>query len=576
MKQVDVLVLGSGAAGLSAAITAAECGLTAAVFERALVFGGTSAISGGALWIPMTRQAIAGGFPDSIDAARTYLQHVTGEAYRADIIDAFLVHGPEALAFLEQRTPIRYSVRTLSPDYHPDLPGATDRGRSLEVGEFDGRRLGPYFELLRSPPRGMMGMGGMMVNRPDIAHFLSMRRSLRSFLHISRLALRFWIDRLRHSRGTRLVIGNGMIAALLRAALDKGVELHRGVETEGFRTDPAGRVCGVVARLQTGEVVSLEARGGVVLATGGLSRRNGVLEDRPDTREDHVSMAAPLADGSMMARAVRDLGAGVGDRLRSNFYWAPMSIVERPDGTVETFPHIVTDRAKPGIIAITDRGVRFVNEAQSYHLFVEAMRAEQRAGATRFYLVADHRALRRYGLGLVRPSPGGYRRFVRNGYLVQAPTVAALAARLDVDPRMLEATIAEVNRDAAAGVDRRFQKGSNSYNRSMGDPAAAHPCVAPLETPPFYAVRIFTGDLGSAKGLVTDGNARVLRPDGSPIAGLYAVGTDMNSPVGGAYPGAGIVLGMGITFGYIAARSIAREIDALREACDSGQAPTRE
>jgi succinate dehydrogenase/fumarate reductase flavoprotein subunit len=554
--EADVIVLGSGGAALAAAVTAAVAGLKVIVLERDRRLGGTSAISGGALWIAVSRAAIAGGYQDSIENARTYLRHVIGEAYSPDIVETFLMRGAEALAFLEDHTELAYKVRPLSPDYYPNLPGATDAGRALEAGEFDGKRLGKYFELLRTPPKGMMGFGGMMVNRIDIYHFLHVRTSFKSLLHMARLTLRFCLDRLRYPRGTRLVIGNGMIAALLKAALDLGVQFHLGVETQSFLTAD-DNVVGVEAHTAEIGLVRIHARRGVILGTGGLSRRPDVLQYRPGTRDDHLTMAAPKADGSMISMAERQLGAQVGGQLRGNFYWAPMSEMRDRDGTREVFPHIVTDRAKPGIIAVTEKGQRFVNEAHSYHRFVEGMIAEQRNGVNRFYLIADQKALRAYGLGLVRPILGFHGRFLDSGYLIKAASIAALAARLDIDPAALQATIEEFNRDARAGVDTRFHKGGDSYNRHMGDAAAKNPCLAPLDTPPYYAVQIVTGDLGSAIGLMTDATARVLKPDGTVVPGLYAVGTDMNSVVGGTYPGAGIVLGTGLTFGYVAARAIA-------------------
>ncbi len=423
VTETDVVVLGSGAAALAVAVTAATAGLRVTVLERDTLLGGTSAISGGALWIPCTRQAVSGGFTDSRENARTYLQHVLGDSDRSDLIETFLDYGPQALAFLESHTNLKYTVRALSPDYYPELPGATDCGRALEVGEYDGRKLGRYFEMLRPPPRGMMGFGGMMVNRTDIYHFLNMRRSLTSFLHLAVLAMRYWKDRLRYSRGTRLVIGNAMVAALLEAALDRGVVFYPGAHTISFITDNDESVSGVVTDLPQGGTVRILARGGVVLGTGGLSRRRDAQLERPDTRADHLTMAAPTADGAMMSLAERTLGARIGGGLQSNFYWAPMSSMPQPGGGVEVFPHIVTDRAKPGIIAVTEKGVRFVNEANSYHRFVEAMRAEQRNGASRFWLIADHRAIAAYGLGLVRPRPGLHRRFIRSGYLIKASSI---------------------------------------------------------------------------------------------------------------------------------------------------------
>ena len=571
--QADVVVLGSGGAALAAAVTAAVAGLKVMVLERDQVLGGTSAISGGALWIAGSRQAVAGGYRDSVENARTYLQHVIGEAYRPEIVEAFLRRGSEALAFLEDHTDLHYKMRPLSPDYYPDLPGSTDAGRALEGGEFDGKRLGTYFSLLRTPPKGMMGFGGMMVNRIDIYHFLHVRTSVKSLLHMVRLTLRFCVDRLRYPRGTRLVIGNGMIAALLKASLDRGVQFHLGAETRSFITNREGAVVGVETQTRESGLVRIHARHGVILGTGGLSRNKEVLGYRPGTRDDHLTMAAPRSDGSMISLAERQLGAQIGGQLRGNFYWAPMSEMRERDGTREVFPHIVTDRAKPGIIAITEKGRRFVNEAHSYHRFVQAMIAEQTKGVTRFFLIADRRALRAYGLGLVRPLLGLHGKFLESGYLIKAPSIQSMAERLDIDSKALQETLDEFNRDARAGEDRQFHKGGDSYDLHMGDADAKNPCLAPLDTPPYYAVQIVTGDLGSAIGLMTDSSARVLKTDGTMIPGLYAVGTDMNSVVGGTYPGAGIVLGTGLTFGYIAAQAIA---DAAGKRNPDAQAATLE
>jgi len=572
LQPADVVVLGTGAAALASAITAAHAGLRVVMLERDDCVGGTSAVSGGALWIPMSRQAREAGVADSPDEVRRYLRQVLGEGYRAEIIDSFLRNGPEALAFLEQHGGLRYALRPLSPDYYSDFPGATDAGRVLEMGEFDGRLLGTWFEKLRPPLRGLMGFGGMMVNKADVAHFMRMRRSFGSMLHMARLTARFLRDRLRHSRGTRLVIGNAMVAALLKSALDLGVQIHLRHRTTRFVVDDDGAVTGVEATGPDGRPHRFIAHRGVVLGTGGLSRRPGVEADRPGSRADHRSLAAPLAGGSMIGLAQRQLGAALGDaHLRGNFYWAPMSVASA-GGRDEVFPHIMLDRARPGIIAVDDRGERFVNEANSYHRFVQAMLARQQQGAKHFHLIADARALAEHGLGLVRPRPGLRGRWLMDRYLVEAPSVVALARRLDIAPDALQKTVDDFNVGAALGVDPRFHRGESSYDRAMGDPSAPYPNLAPLLEAPFYAVRVVTGDLGSAKGLVTDGHARVLRPGGQVIGGLYAVGTDMNSAVSGTYPGPGIVLGTGVTFGYVAGRTIAAGITASEPAAPTSQA----
>jgi succinate dehydrogenase/fumarate reductase flavoprotein subunit len=543
---------------MTAAITAATLGLSILVLERDSQLGGTSAISGGALWIPGTRQAIEAGYADSADNVRTYIRALAGNLYNAEMVDAFIQEGPKALAYMEQHTALRYTPRALSPDYHNDLPGSTDAGRVLEMGAFEGRDLGPWFGLLRAPPPGMMLYGGLMLNRESIGHFLRLTKSFKSFVYCSKQVLRYFWDRLTYPRGTRLVIGNAMMAALIKAALDKGVHFEIDAETKSFLLDDAGNVCGVKVSIGGRQELSIEARRGVVLGTGGMSRHPKSAEDRPGTVPEHLSMVAPYADGTMTALAQR-LGAKMGGDLAGNFFWAPLSQVRHDDGQLETFPHIVTDRAKPGIIAVTDRGERFTNEADSYHRFVLGMIEAHRRGAERFYLLADSRALHDYGLGMARPAPGNNGALIRKGYLIEAPSLRGLAERIGIDPMTLETTVAQYNRDAAKGIDPKFHKGESSYNRAQGDMAAPYPCLAPLEKPPYYAVRIYTGDMGTTKGLATDIKARVLRENKTVIRGLFAVGNDMVSVMSGTYPGPGITLGPALTFGYVAGRTLAEK-----------------
>ncbi|VFS20855.1 3-oxosteroid 1-dehydrogenase [Serratia liquefaciens] len=240
MKSWDVIVIGSGAAGFAAAVTACCKGLSVLMLEKAGQFGGTSAISGGAVWLHDTDQARAEGKSGSAEAMKTYLRTIIGEGqYREDLAEAFVSAGREALAFLEREGAVKYSLRPLSPDYYPDEPGAVDVGRALEVVEYDGRELGDAFRDLRSPPPGMLLFGGMMVNRVDIQHFLDMRRSLRSLAHCTRLLLRYARDRVKYPRGTRLAMGNALIARMATTALRKGMNLRLNVnvltlcETQG-------------------------------------------------------------------------------------------------------------------------------------------------------------------------------------------------------------------------------------------------------------------------------------------------------------------------------------------------------
>lgn len=560
----DLIVLGSGAAGLSAAATAASRGLKVLVLEKDAHFGGASAISGGTIWVPGTAQASAARLDASLDTARIYLLNMLGEGADTALIDAFLARGAEALAFLEDKTELEFRVRPVSPDYHMEVDGASEGGRALEIVEYDGGRLGKRFAELRKPPEGMLLFGGMMVNRVDIQHFLNMRRSLTSLLHCVKLVAGFAKDRLSHARGTRLVVGNALVARLARSVLDLGVDLRTGLTARRLIIED-GAVCGIVVDTPKGER-DIRARAGVVLATGGFGAAQDSAKWRTATGADHRSMSPKgnVGDGLSLASGA---GAALGEGLISNFYWAPVSVMTKADGTEEKFPHLVTDRAKPGLIAVNRDGRRFVNEADSYHRVVQAMQAEPQVNAP-CHLICDATALTAYGMGLARPAPGSNAALVKNGYLIKAGSIEELADRIGVPRAALVETVTRYNAAAEKGLDPEFGKGSSSYNRSLGDPNhTPNGCLAPMVKAPFYAVKLITGDLGSARGVRTDARARAIDASGAPIPGLYAAGNDMNSVMNGTYPGPGITLGPALTFGYIAALdAVARLQEHAQEA----------
>jgi succinate dehydrogenase/fumarate reductase flavoprotein subunit len=301
-----------------------------------------------------------------------------------------------------------------------------------------------------------------------------------------------------------------------------------------------------------------------MLAAGGFPqdaiRRKELMPHSPSGHE-HVSPAPPgnTGDGLRLGEAV---GATVDTTLPNAAAWVPISRPRRSDGTLGTFPHFV-DRSKPGIIAVTRSGRRFVNEANSYHDFCQAMvkRCQEEGGPdaeNAAWFIADHRTFRKYGLGYAKPSPVPYKNLIRDGYLLRGETLADLARQFGADPAELERTVASFNEHARRGEDPEFGKGSTSYNRSLGDPEnKPNPCLAPIEKGPYYAVRLYVGDLGTFAGLRTNEYAQVLDEERRPIEGLYSAGNDAASIMGGNYPGGGITLGPAITFGYIAARHMA-------------------
>ena len=562
-EYVDVLVVGSGAGGLATAVAAAHRGLTVIVAEKEPVFGGTTARSGGWMWIPNNGPAVRAGIQDSVDKARTYLKHETGEHYDSARVEAFLEAGPRAVDFFEKHTALQFDLGPTFADYHPTAPGGMDAGRSIVARPFDGRELGPEIKRLRPPLREITVLGMMIGSGKELLHFFNVTRSLVSMVFVTGLVARFARDMLFHGRAMRLMNGNALVARLARSAFDKGVPIWTSSPVRSLLRDDRGAVTGAIVNRPDGPV-EIHTRKGVVLAAGGFPqdavRRKALMPHAPSGHE-HVSPAPPGNTGDGL-RLGESAGGVVDTSLPHSAAWVPISRPPNGDGTLGTFPHFV-DRSKPGVIAITRSGRRFVNEAQSYHDFCQAMvrRCQDEGGPNAenaAWFVADHRAFRRYGLGYAKPSPVPYKHLIRQGYLIRGRTPAELATRIGADPQEFERTIRRFNQDAARGEDPEFGKGSTAYNRSLGDPDhKPNPCVAPLDTGPYYAVRVHVGDLGTFAGLKTNEYAEVLDDSGKPVGGLYSAGNDAASIMGGNYPGGGITLGPALTFGYIAARRMA-------------------
>ena len=553
--ETDVLVVGSGAGGLSAAVTAAAAGLRVIVAEKESVFGGTTARSGGWLWIPCSPVAVRDGVVDSVAAAREYLQHEAGNHFDAARVDAFLAAGPEMVAFMERETQVRFVLGPAFADYHPSAAGGSDGGRSICAAPFDARALGVEKDRLRPPLKEITFLGMMIGTGKELVHFFNATKSVRSAAVVARLLARHGRDLALHGRAMRLTNGNALVARLARSAFDRGVPIWTDAPVIELLRDGAAVVGAVVRR--DGVETRVLARRGVVLAAGGfpqdVARRAAMFPHAP-TGAEHWSPAPPgnTGDGLRLGEAA---GAVVEDRYPNAAAWVPVSLVPRADGSVGPFPHFV-DRSKPGVIAVLRSGARFVNEANSYHDFIQAMLA---AGEREAWFVCDHRAQRRYGLGFAKPFPVPLRGVIESGYLRRGATIEALAIEAGIDPAGLARTVAEYNRPAARGEDPAFGRGSTSYNRSLGDATVRpNPCVAPIGAGPYYAVRVVPGDLGTFAGLRGDRQARVLDGAGLPIPGLYAAGNDLASIMGGNYPGGGITLGPAMTFGFIAARHMAQ------------------
>lgn len=566
----DVIVVGSGASGLAAAVTAAHHGLSVLVLEKHARFGGASAWSGGWLWVPRNLLAIEAGIVESRETIRRYLRAAIGNRYDAPRIEAFLTAAPEMVRFLRDDLGMVWLDGNAIPDMLGDLPGAGTGGRSVTAAPFDGRRLGRNLRLLRRPKRETSFLRMGIASGADLGHFMRASRSVRSFFHVARRVLRHIWDSAVHGRGCHLVSGNALVARLAEIAFAQGVEIRVSAPVTRL-LEQAGRIGGV----ETADGSVMAARRGVVLAAGGYpadpQRRRDSFPHAPTGRE-HWTAAPPesTGDGLRLAEAA---GGQVASDLAHPASWAPVSLVPHRDGSHGHFPHLI-ERAKPGIIGVTADGRRFANEADGYHQLVGRLLEVTPPGARPVcWLIAGHGFVRRYGLGHAKPALVPLGPALRSGYLRRNASLAGLASDCGIDPAGLEATVAEYDRDARNGRDPRFGRGATPYNRANGD--AAHqpnPCVAPIGPGPFYAVEILPGSLGTFAGLRVDARARVLDGADCPLAGLYAVGTDAASIMGGSYPAGGINLGPGMTFGFVAGRDLAG-LPKLLDDCEEKEIP---
>jgi hypothetical protein len=552
----DLVVIGAGGAGMAAALFAAIDGKKVLLVERTGFVGGTTAWSAGTTWVPGTHHAAQVNPGDTLADAARYLTNAIGERTPAELRQTFLDNGPEAIRHIETRSDVQFRPYPKHPDYISDLGGSTLSGRALEPLPFDGRLLGDLFKLVRPPIPEFTVLGGMMVDRTDINHLLALTTSFASFKHALRIIGRHASDRLSHPRGTRLVMGNALVARLLYS-LSKHTNVTLALNTS---VDQFGRGASGVESLelaQGSERRTVRVRGGVVLASGGFNRHPDLRQAMLPGADIGWCPAAPGHTGEAHALA-QGLGAVYGQGGLSNAFWAPVSLRKRADGSTAAFPHFVMDRAKPGMLTVNQAGERFVNESTSYHLFGMAMWSARSVPA---FLVCDTDALRRYGLGMVRPgaSAKDMAPFLADGYLTRGATLDELARKLGINAAGLQASVQKINSYAQTGVDPDFQRGVTAYQQNIGDATASgkNPNLGPLQTAPYYAVKLYPGDIGAATGFATDVHARVLDASGQPIPGLYAVGNDMHSIMGGVYTAPGITIGPGLVFARIATRHAA-------------------
>ena len=540
--EFDVVVVGSGAAGMTAALLAAHRGCRTVVIEKAEVFGGSTARSGGGLWLPGNAVLRRAGVRDTDEAARTYLAGVVGTAVPAARQRAFLEYGPQMLAFVQATTPLRFAWCRGYSDYYPEAPGGLAGGRTVEPVRLDGRRLGAELEQL-APPY-MKAPAGIAVTSADYKWLSLGAHHPRSFVTGARLAANGLLSRALGRRP--LAMGQALAAGLRIGLRDAGVPVRLGTPMVDLALS-GGQMIGVWTERRL-----LRARRGVVLAAGGFEW-NAAMRER--YQRAPVGTSWTLGARGNTGDAIQ-AGQRVGGALdlMDDAWWGPS--VPRPG-----VPYFcLAERTLPGSLLVNGSGRRFVNEAAPYVDAVHAMYDHHTAADPHIpaWLIADRTYRDRYlfaGRGPRQPLP---RSWYSSGAVHRAPTLAELAASIGVDPAGLTGTVARFNEFARTGRDEDFGRGDSAYDRYYGDPRQRpNPCLGALLKPPFYAFQIVPGDLGTKGGLRTDERARVLRDDGSPIPGLYAAGNTSAAVMGHSYAGAGATIGPAMTFGYIAALDLA-------------------
>ncbi|OEV04573.1 FAD-binding protein [Streptomyces oceani] len=541
--EFDFVVVGSGGGGMAAALTAADGGLSTVVLEKGGMFGGTTGISGGGIWIPNNPTLRARGHDDSPGSVRRYLDHLTEGRVPAARLDAYVEHGPETMRLLGRSRWMRFFWVKGYADYHPEYEGGRPLGRSVEALPFDTRKLGADEEFQR--PNSLKGPLGLWITAKDYRDLAMVKRTWRGRWASVVAAWRVSSNVVR--RRHMATGGRALVARLRMALKDADVPVWLRTPMTELVTAPDGTVTGLVARRADGTQVRIGARHGVLLATGGFDHNQ-------EMREEHLPVGSQADFSAGAQENVGDgivAGRGLGAALdfMDDAWWMPS--VRHPSGA--TIP-LVSERCIPPSVIVSADGRRFTNESAPYVNFVHDQLA---GGHVPAWFVMDAKARARYPFAQVLPGMPFPEEFYASGLAHRADTIAELADRVGLPPEQLTQTVERFNELARAGEDTDFGRGDSAYDRYYGDPTLPNPNLDEIVKPPFHAVRIEVGDLGTKGGLVCDEHSRVLREDGSLIPGLYATGNTSASVMGNEYAGPGATIGPSLVFGYVAARHAA-------------------
>ncbi|AIY17665.3 3-oxosteroid 1-dehydrogenase [Pimelobacter simplex] len=551
----DVVVVGAGGAGMSAALAASAQGLDTVLVEKSSYFGGSTARSGGGVWIPGNYALEAAGQVDPGDreAAKTYLDSIVGDVVPKVRRDTYLDRGPEVLGFLREKTPLRFTWVPEYADYLPEQPGGRPRGRSVEPVPLDARFLGDELERLHPPYT--KAPANLIVTQADFRKISLGLRTLRGPLTMVKVMLKRLLAIVTGKK--MFAMGNAIAIGLRKGLADAGVPVEYDTALLDLLVED-GRVVGVVVSTSSTdggtERREIRARRGVILGSGGFEHSQELREKfLPQPTAAEWSTGAPANTG---AGLLAGTAAGAATDLLDDAWWGPT--IPLPGRAW----FCLAERNLPGSIIVNSAGQRYMNEALPY---VEATHEIYKGQATGVdhvpsYMVFDQTYRNRYlfaGVAGRQPFPG---RWYKEGVVVRADTLAELAAKVGLPEGSLDATVDRFNGFARSGTDEDFHRGESAYDKYYSDPTVKPNCsLAPIEKGPFYAVKIVPGDLGTKGGLVTDERARVLREDGSVIPGLYAAGNVSAAVMGNTYPGPGGTIGPAIVFGYLAAEDLTKE-----------------
>jgi 3-oxosteroid 1-dehydrogenase len=560
---VDVLVMGSGGAGQTAALRACDLGLDVLIVEKGDTWGGSTAMSAGAVWLPNNRAMKAAGLEDSEDEGVKYMTHLTGGTIPEERIRTFIREGNRMVDYLAARSHLRFDSLETYPDYVPEDPGGALGGRSLDPVPFDGNELGEEFRSLHDPYPPAMIMGKFLLTVPQARTMLQpgLKPKLEVAKGMARYAARY-PRRKRYDRDPFLTMGQSLMGRLRLSLIERGVPLWLSSPVESF-VEEDGRVVGVRIT-RDGRPMAIEARRGVMVAAGGFER-NDEMRKRYQRAPIEASWTVGNYDNTGDGiRAGEAVGAQLDTELMREAWWMPATLAPG----VKYTNVLMIEKSLPHGMFVNRDAKRFLNEGENYNDLVIKMYEQDAKDHVSIpaWFVVDATYRSRYNLGPVLPSfvmpdkklPEGWR--PGEGWLHKADTLEELAADIDLDPAALRATVDRFNGFARTGVDEDFHRGASANDRYYSDPRAKpNPTLGPIETGPFYAIPVTPSDLGTKAGLVTDIGGRVLDDAGKPIPGLYAAGNSASTVMGTRYAGAGATIAPAMVFGFLAGESIAAD-----------------